>query len=329
MREQCPDVQVVSAEIKNYSVPVESDFNEGRFLVLGVDPEYLKIRTLPAAEGRNINWSDVENNSRVCVLGDSVRKQLFKDRADVVGKQIRINRFRYSVIGTMSEKDQNSSYDGWDNDKILIPVTSLKKDCPPYSDVVTKGRLDVIAYQPKSVELWKQAQQQVRRTLGRVHGFDPRDQSAIQMWDTIETAALFDDIFSSLGWFLGSVALITLSLGGVGVMNTMFISVAERTPEIGLKKAVGASRLMIMGEFFSEGFVLSSLSGFVGILFVSLLAAAVNSLPMPAFFVGLPIEAAVVAKLALVLCAVGVLAAIPPAWRAAGMTPVAALNYEK
>jgi putative ABC transport system permease protein len=329
IREQCPAVAIVSAEIKNYSVPVESDYNEGRFLVLGVDPEYLKIRTLPASVGRNVNWTDVENENRVCVLGDSVRKQLFKDRSNAVGSRVRINGFRYEVIGMMSEKDQNSSYDGWDNDKILIPSTSLKKDCPPSTAVAVEGRLDVIAYKPKSVELWQEAQQQVRRTLGRIHGFDPKDEAAVHMWDTIKTAALFDDIFSSLGWFLGSVALITLSLGGVGVMNTMYISVAERTPEIGLKKAVGASRLRILGEFFSEGFVLATLSGSAGILFVAALAAFANSFPMPAFFSGLPIDAGVVSKLAMALGAVAVLAAIPPAWLAARMTPVEALDSEK
>jgi putative ABC transport system permease protein len=329
IREQCTSVEVVSAEIKNYNVPAESDFNEGRFLVLGVDPEYLKIRNLPASEGRDVNWGDVGNESRVCVLGDSVRKQLFKDRMDVVGSRVRINGFRYEVIGTMSEKDQNSSYDGWDNDKILIPSSSFKRDCPPYPGVVVEDRLDVIAYKPKSVELWKDAQQQVRRTLGRIHGFNPKDEAALPMWDTMQTAALFDDIFSSLGWFLGSVALVTLSLGGIGVMNTMYTTVAERTPEIGLKKAVGASQLRILGEFFAEGLVLALLSGIVGILFVIVLAGLVNSFPMPDFFSGLLINAGLVLKLSIVLGAVAILAAIPPAWHAARMTPVEALYFEK
>ena len=329
IREQCPAVAVVSSEIKNYDVPVESDSNVGRFLILGVDPEYLKIRTLHAAAGRDISWSDVERGSRVCVLGDSIRKQLFKDTAQVVGKHVRINKYRYEVIGIMSEKDQNSSYDGWDNDKVLIPTPCVKRDCPPSRAVAVEGRLDTIAYKPRSVDEWKKAQQQVRRTLGRLHGFDPRDEAALSMWDTIETAALFDDIFSSLGWFLGSVALITLSLGGFGVTNTMFTTVAERTPEIGLKKALGATRSRILGEFFTEGLVLAFFSGTAGILVVLGLAALVNSYPMPAFFSGLMLDAGVVFRLTLVLGVVAILAAIPPAWRAARMTPVEALNYEK
>lgn len=329
IREQCPAVAVVSSEIKTYDVPVESDSNAGRFLVLGVDPDYLKIRTLPAAQGRDITQADVGNGSRVCVLGDSIRKQLFKDRAQAIGSQVRINRYKYEVIGLMSEKDQNSSYDGWDNDKVLIPNSSLRRDCPPYRGVAVEGRLDTIAYQPRSVDEWKAAQQQVRRTLGRIHDFDPKDEAAISMWDTIETAALFDDIFSSVGWFLGTVALVTLSLGGIGVMNTMFTTVAERTPEIGLKKAVGATRAWILGEFFAEGLVLAFLSGAIGILIVIAMAAIVNSFPMPAFFSGLLLDTSVVLKLTLVLGVVAVVAAMPPAWRAARMTPVDALNYEK
>ncbi len=329
IREQCPAVQVVSAEVKTYNIPVESDFNAGRFLVLGVDPEYLKIRNLPAGLGRNIGLNDVENSSRVCVLGDSVRKQLFEDRTNILGSRVRINGFHYQVVGLMHEKDQNSSYDGWDNDKVLIPTTCVRRDCPNDPSIVVEKRLDVIVYQPKSIDRWEEAQQQVRRTLGRIHRFDPRDEAALPMWDTIQSATLYDDIFRSINWFLGAVAFITLSLGGVGVMNTMFTSVAERTSEIGLKKALGARQWRILGEFFLEGLVLAFLSGGTGILFVLGLADIVNSFPMPDYFSGFPIDSVLVFKLGLALSMVAVLAAVPPAWRAARMDPVVAMNYEK
>jgi len=329
IREQCPAVEAVSAEIKTWNVPVESHYNAGRFLVLGVDSEYLKIRNLPVETGRNIGRNDVENLSRVCVLGDSVRKQLFEDKADILGSRVRINGFHYQVVGLMSEKDQNSSYDGWDNDKILIPTTSVRRDCPSDPGVVTENRLNVLVYQPKSVERWQEAQWQVRRTLGRIHGFDPRDEAALPMWDTIESATMFDEIFNSINLFLGAIALITLSLGGIGIMNTMFTSVAERTAEIGLKKALGARQSRILGEFFLEGVVLALLSGMIGIFLVLGLAVFVNSLPMPQYFSGLPMDVMLVFKLVAALGTVAVLAAIPPAWLAARMDPVVAMNYEK
>jgi putative ABC transport system permease protein len=329
IREQCPAVETVAGEIKTWNVPVESDYNAGRFLVVGVDTDYLKIRNLPAAIGRNIRWKDVENISRVCVLGDAVRKQLFEDRKIILGNQIRINGFHYEVVGMMGEKDQNSSYDGWDNDKILIPASSVRRDCPSYPDIAVEGRLNTIVYQPKSVERWEEAQQQVRRTLGRIHGFNPRDEAALPMWDTVQSATLFEDIGKAINLFLGAVAIITLSLGGIGVMNTMFTSVAERTSEIGLKKALGARQVRILGEFFMEGLTLALLSGVIGILLVSGLAVVVNSFPLPAYFSGLLMDAALVLKLALALGTVAILAAIPPAWRAAHMDPVVAINYEK
>jgi putative ABC transport system permease protein len=329
IREQCPAVAVVAGEVKNWDVSLESSANSGRFLVLGVDPEYLRIRNLPADTGRSVGWADVEQATRVCVLGDSVRKQLFEDEKDVVGQPVRINGYPYQVIGLMSAKDQNSSYDGWDNDKVLIPASSLRRDMPPFSAAAVEGRVQMLVYRPHSVEDWKTAQQQVRRALARRHGFDEHDEAATPMWDTIKTAAMFDDIFSSLGLFLGAVAVVTLTLGGMGVMNTMMTSVVQRTHEIGLKKALGATRARILLEFLLEGLVLAFVSGAGGIILIGTLAAIVNSFPMPAFFAGLPVDGSLVLRLTAALGAIAVASALPPAWRAARLTPVEALCYER
>jgi len=329
IREQCPAVQVAASEVKRWGVPASSAFNSGSFLALGVDPDYLKLRTLPTGTGRNITWSDVKNRSRVCVLGESVRKQLFGDRKDIIGTQIQINGYKYTVVGLMPEKNQTSSYDGWDNDKVLIPIPLMLTDCPPRKETTTEGRVETIVYQPRSIEEWELAQQQVRQVLGRIHVFDPSDKAAIPMWDTIQTAALFDDTFSALGYFLGSVAIITLTLGGVGVMNTMMTSVTERTAAIGLRKALSATSKRILGEIMLEGLVLALLSGLCGLILVLGLAGIVNSFPMPAFFSGLPIEPDTVWQVTLILGAVAVGSALPPAWRAARMTPVEALRFEK
>jgi len=329
IREQCPAVEIAAAEIKRWDVPVASRWNAGRFLVLGVDPDYLTLRNLPVNQGRHITWNDVRNRSRVCILGDSVRKQLFEKRQDAVGSTILVSGYRYQVVGLMPEKNQNSSYDGWDNDKVVVPAPLVRSDCPPNTGVASEGRVNMIVYRPRSVEQWKLAQEQVRRTLGRIHAFDPRDEAAAPMWDTIETAALFDDTFSALGLFLGAVAFVTLSLGGIGVMNTMMTSVTERTAEIGLRKALGATRRRVLLEIMAEGLVLALISGTCGLILVALLAAIVNALPMPAFFSGLPIEMDTVRLVILLLGAVAIVSALPPAWRAARMTPVEALRFEK
>jgi putative ABC transport system permease protein len=328
VREQCPLVQTVAGEVKREGF-ASSEFNSGRFLTLGVTPEYLQLRNLPVGTGRTIDPADVAEGRRVCVLGSSVRKQLFEERPNVLGRRVTIKGNPYQVVGLLSEKSQNSSYDGWDNDKILIPQTSLLRDCPPTESWWREGKLDTLIYRPVSVKQWKSAQQQVRATLGRIHEFDPLDESAVPMWDTLESAEMFDKAFDATEIFLAVISLITLTLGGVGVMNTMMSSVAERTSEIGLRKALGATRHRILVEFFLEGVLLAALSGAMGMAGTALLAAAVNALPMPEMFSGLPVNASSGLIALAALGTVAIASSMPPAWRAANLTPVEALREER
>lgn len=328
IRDQCPLVSVVAGEVKRETA-ASSEFNSGRFLTLGVTPEYLRLRNLPVASGREISGADNDQTRRVCVLGASVRKQLFENRGDVLGRQVSINGYPYRVVGLMSEKTQNSSYDGWDNDKILIPDSSFRRDCPPLWPDYHPGRVSAILYRPVSVAKWEAAEHQVRSVLGRLHEFDPLDKGAVPMWDTIRSAELFDKVFDATEIFLAVIALVTLSLGGVGVMNTMMTAVAERTNEIGLRKALGATRRRILLDFFLEGLLLAALSGVLGMAAVSLLASAINSLPMPTMFSGLPISYRTALAAAAALGTVALASAIPPAWRAAQLTPVEALREER
>ena len=260
IRATCPDVEVAAAEHKNFNVAARSATNSGRFLTVGVSPEYLKLRTLPVEKGRHISESDVQEARRVAVLGASVRKQLFEKNQAPFGERIYLNNLPYEVIGVMGEKEQNSSYDGWDNDKILVPETALLRDLPADRKVYAEGRLNGFLYRPLSTDRWEEAQAQVRAALGRVHGFVPQDKGALRIFDSVESAQMFDSIFNATEIFLAVVALVTLSLGGVGVMNTMMMAVAERTHEIGLKKALGATSRRILTDFFLEGLLLAILA---------------------------------------------------------------------
>ena len=329
IRANCPAVAVISAEHKTWDVPARSATNAGRFLTVGVNPEYLKLRNLPVESGRTVSEADVREARRVAVLGASVRKQLFERNPRPVGERIYINNYPFEVIGVMSEKEQNSSYDGWDNDKILIPHTTLLRDAPSDRQVYAERRVYGFLYRPSDVSKWEEAQAQVRAVLSRAHGFSPADKGALRIFDSIESAQMFDAIFNATEIFLGAIALITLSLGGIGVMNTMMIAVAERTNEIGLKKALGATRRRILLDFFLEGVLLAALSGAAGLVLTFLVSGAVNSLPLPAMFAGLPIQWKTLALATLALGAVAVLSALPPARRAARLTPVEALRYER
>jgi putative ABC transport system permease protein len=329
IRSQCSAVGLVAGEVKRYGTPVASDFNSGRYLAVGVSPEYLKLRNLPVGAGRQIAAADAREVRRVCVVGHNVRKQLFADRSDVVGRTVRVNGYPYLVIGAMAEKEQNSSYDGWDNDKILIPATCLKRDAPPNAETHERGRLSAIIYPPITVKQWEEARRQVKQVLGRIHGFDPQDPTALFVADYVEIAELFDSVYDSTEIFLAAVALVTLSLGGLGVMNTMLMAVTERTNEIGLKRALGATSRRILADFFLEGVVLALLSGVAGLGFIALLTSAVNSMPMPAFFAGLPVDTRTALTAILALGTVAIVAALPPAWRASNLTPVEALRFER
>ncbi len=200
---------------------------------------------------------------------------------------------------------------------------------PADRKVYAEGRLNGFLYRPLSTDRWEQAQAQVRAALGRVHGFVPQDKGALRLFDSVESAQMFDSIFNATEIFLAVVALVTLSLGGVGVMNTMMMAVAERTHEIGLKKALGATRRRILLDFFLEGLLLAILAGAAGLVLVVCLSSVVNALPMPAMFSGLPIQWKTMAFATLALGLTAVCAALPPAQRASALTPVEALRHER
>lgn len=328
LRQGCPLIEIAAGEQKRYDTPVSSAYNAGRFLTLGVTPEYLKLRNLPVEAGRQVRAEDVAEARRVAVLGASVKKQLFEGRR-ALGEEIRVNGYPYQVVGLMSEKQQNSSYDGWDNDKVLIPLSALRRDNPPYREAYEQGRLDAILYRPVSVKVWEAAQLEARKAIGVVLGFDPEDNSAVFLWDTIEGAERFDKVFNATELFLAVVALVTLTLGGIGVMNTMMMAVAERTAEVGLRKALGATRRRILMDFFLEGIVLALLSGGAGLAAVFALTTVVNRLPLPTMWAGLPVKYGTAFIAMGALGTVAVLSALPPAWRASRLPPVEALRMER
>jgi putative ABC transport system permease protein len=327
MRRECYAVSLVTPELEG-NVRATSAYNSGSFDVSGVEPEFNQLRTIPIAEGRFISPEDERRTARVCIIGEDVKKQLFGNRLNVRGTVISINSLPYRVIGILANKDQNSSYSGMDEKKIFLPYSTMARDAPPKTYYVP-GYLDEILYRPRSLADYETAQTQVKRVIARAHDFDPRDQSALGIWDTVEDQQQVGQIFDSMTIFLAFIALVTLSLGGVGVMNIMLVTVSERTREIGLRKALGATRLRILGDFLAEGCVLAFASGAVGWCVAFGLSSLLKLFPMPAMFPGLPVSEATTAAAFTALAVIAIVSAIVPAWKAASLTPVEALRYER
>ncbi len=327
IRRECYLVKSVAAEIEG-NVHATSQYNSGSFDVSGVEAHFPQLRTIPIGEGRFFTDEEEKSGARFCIIGADVRKQLFGARDGVNGSSVSINGLPYRIIGTMADKNQNSSYSGLDEKKIWLPYTAMIRDVPPAKYYVP-GLLDEIIYQPRSLAQYEEAQSQVRHVIARAHGFSPIDKSALGIWDTVEDQKQVDGIFDSMTVFLAFIGFVTLSLGGVGVMNIMLVTVSERTREIGLRKALGATRHRIMLDFLVEGCVLAFASGFVGWSIAFGLSSLLKLVEMPDMFPGLPVSGVTSAVAFSSLSLIAILSSLIPAYRAAGLTPVEALRYER
>ena len=323
---QSPDCQWILPEVSQDKIRIHSNYNASAQLLAGSWPPFAEVRTIEVGEGRFYDWSDVQDERRVAFLGTEVRKQLFAGR-NAIGENIYLNDIPYKVVGVMKAKDQDSSYDGFDVNKIFIPYTAIHNDFPNKPPAKPHG-LDRLLVTPKSVGQHTACKNEVIAALAQVHGFDRHDTEAANVWDTIEEAEAFETMTNGMKAFLGAVGFTTLFLGGLGVMNVMLVAVRERTREIGVRKAVGAQSRNIMMQFFIETMIVVFASGGLGMAISFGFCAVFNLLPMPQYFAGLlPTWQSALLSIGL-LGTVAVLAAMYPARQAARIDPIEALRYE-
>ena len=335
-------IAVVSAEINRGAMSVKSAYNNATITIDGIEPQYQDIRTIAVDRGRNFTDADEADARRVAILGWDADTQLFANR-NSLGEMLTLNGIPYTVVGRIRKKDQDSDYNGRDNYKVFIPFSAMARDFPRtdapdgvLSEIIVAPREDVVAELPAILNNrtgriedidWPLGRE-VRRILAKEHGFDPGDRDALRIWDTSLETIMFNRMIQAMKDFFTIVGLVTLSLGGLGVMNIMLVAVRERTREIGIRKALGATTGDIQRQFFLEGFILTLLSGLAGFLIAVGLCALVNLAPMPTRFDGMILTWQAGAGAVAALVVVGVITSTYPARRAAMLPPVEALRFE-
>jgi putative ABC transport system permease protein len=318
---EAPACKYVMPELGN-DVQVHSLFNSGTIPTVGALPPFAEIRSIKVAEGRFYNDEDNAEARNVAFLGTDAKKQLFADR-EALGQTVWMNGIPYSVIGVMKPKDQNSSYDGFDIRKIFIPFNAMRRDFPNKPPAI-EHTVDHLLVAPWSLETHLDCVKQIRRSLGRLHNFDPRDKEAAGIWDTVKDAEANRLIILGMEVFMGAVGVATLFLGGLGVMNVMLVSVRERTREIGVRMALGATRADILRLIAMEGVRLILLGGLFGLGVALATAQLLKSLM---FNVG-PRDPATYAVVVVLLSLVALAATLIPAGAAMRTDPGEALRCE-
>jgi len=299
-----------------------SDYGSSNGYVDGSEPQFYDIRHQPIEQGRWVDWTDERQRNSVCVIGSEFVHILFPGRP-VIGSRLLINGVPFQVIGTMKRIGHGNNAD--QNLRLIMPFSTMTTYFPMKGEGNAKA-VKYVVYQPITREQHEQAKKSVRAIIARNHNFDAETPDAFDDWDSIASAEMVGKISDAMDAFLGAVGLVTLALGAVGVVNIMLVSVAERTREIGLRKALGATRRSILFQFFLEGLLLTGISGAVGagaaygVTRLFGLVPPIEGFELPHIYP----ESALLAIGSLALA--GIVAGLYPAARAAVLTPVEALR---
>ncbi len=326
LRQRVPELDVVAPILFSpWGKSNTAYYGEQRTIprIQGVTPEYAEVVSPKMYYGRFINQVDILEHRKVCVLGKKIYKDLFKEGGDPCGKSIRVDSTYYEVIGV----DYNSSginINGRTEEQITLPLTLVQQ-------TYNRGtEIDLIAATGRQGVVMSKLTSRIRETIARAHYVDPTDEQGAMVFNTEVLFQMLDNLFKGVNFLIWLVGLGTLLAGAIGVSNIMMVTVRERTTEIGIRRAIGATPRMILSQIISESIVLTLVAGMSGILFAVFILQMLelgnteDGILKAHFQVGF--WTAIVA--ALMVSLMGVLAGLAPAARAMSIKPVDAMRDE-
>lgn len=330
IRESVPLVAAISPEVLMRGTTVTRGYRSQNMTIRGIlPPDYQQVRNMTMGTGHWLSLEDNLEKRRMAVLGAKAAEKLFGEMPPE-GEKITIDGMQFTVIGVLKTKIQISNYNTPDNECVFIPyhTMSLLHDVKYPEDIV---------WSPANPIFRNEALKQVRATLARLHNFSPTDDRAVQVLVFNEFMKQIDAMSDALQILLGFIGALTLAIGGVGLANIMLVAVTQRTREIGVLKALGATRRSILFEFLMEAILIVTAGGLFGVLLGYLVTKAVGSLPLlgPLFkdtsgagdiHLGISVFAVLTSTILLEL--VGLIAGLMPAIRASRLNPIDALRYE-
>ena len=323
LRAEVPMITRISPEVDKQSL-VSFGTRSASYSVHGIYSSYEKIRALDIGEGAFFGEQDDFTHSRVAVIGATVKKKLFSGES-ALGESIRLDGISYKVIAVLRHTISNGDEDM--NSIVYVPYSAM-------SDLKNSYYLDGIFMDYEGDHA--KCVSAVRNSMAFHHSFDPKDDRAVFVFDAVKDLADLTVITVGIKILLGFIGLLTLGIGGVGLMNIMLVSVTQRTREIGVEKALGAHRWHILFQFLAEALVITAMGGFLGVVLAYLISWSVGSLTLWSAFIEdasegdihLYIDTATLIWSTAILSFVGIVSGMLPAIKAARLDPIEALRYE-
>ncbi|MCL4705706.1 ABC transporter permease [bacterium] len=314
--EECEEIEAVVPEFSR-SAQVKYGNRNWNTRITGTTPNYGEVRNVKAVAGRYFSAQEEASRARVCVLGSTVRDNLFDPSEDPIGKTLRISRMNFQIVGVLETKGQSG---GWMNpdDQVLIPLATAQMRLFGV-DHITNSTLKVA-----DASLMDKAFYDVERVLRKQHRLRDTQDNDFNIRNQADIISTFESTQKTITMMLTIVAIVSLLVGGIGIMNIMLVSVTERTREIGIRKAIGAKRRNIMSQFLLEALALSITGGLIGIMVGVGLTKLVTNLMGWQTLISLPSIAVSV----IFAATVGIVFGLYPAWRAAWQNTIEALRYE-